>query len=256
MNWLAKFLLALAFLHPPFSRQIPLGGITAGSGGSGCTAGGSSPTIVQGGTGGGISHAGSASTVNTATSTGSVTGGDQLFVFAYCSTGARTLSVSDSFSAGGSNAWVTLESNLSASPAAGEWSLFGVASSGNCVGGCNDTITVTVTGGTCADLNAGAMEATNTSTTVDQGPGSASGLNSNNVTTLFANELALGLLAGGNGGTNPTQGTGWTLLGHTNAGGTNPGFEGKALSSCSTLNAIWTGGTGTLQSNIITIKHN
>jgi hypothetical protein len=227
------------------------------SGGS-CTAGGSTPTIVQHAGIGGMTHAGASTTVTITTFSGNVTATDQLFVVGYCSTGSRTLTIAD-VSAGGSppgpQTWVSMESNVSATPGPGEWSLWGVANALGCTGACVDTVTVTASG-SCSDFNAGIVETTNTSTTVDQGTGAASGLNSSNVTTLFANELALGILVGGNGGTVGVQGSGFTLFGNTNAGGTNPGYEGQALSSCQTLNATWTAATGTLQSNIVTVEHN
>ncbi|HTQ85068.1 MAG TPA: hypothetical protein VMI93_02555 [Candidatus Solibacter sp.] len=170
--------------------------------------------------------------------------GHQLFAFSYCGTGSRTLSIS------GSQTWTLVQGPISVA-AGGEWYLWAAYNTVSAT----ESDTVTASGGTCERLYISEGEFSNVaSSSFDQGPASASGLTSGNVTTTGTVELLIGALAGGNGGTKPAAGTGYTIIAASNAGDKNPGWEYKVVTSCGAYNAAFTSATGTVQSNILTFK--
>ena len=212
--------------------------------------GGATITFVQGGT---MSHTSSSTTVTATTLNGNVTAGDVLLVYADCDV-AGTLSISDAITGGGSQTWTAIQSNVSATPAAGQWSVWAAYNATGVPGANTDTITITSTS-TCTNFNAAVAEFSISPTgSFDQGPASASGLTSGSVTPTAANELVIGLVAGGDGGTTPTAGTGYTLLGATNLGGANPGWEYKIISAIASQSATFATGSGTVQTSILTFK--
>ena len=204
------------------------------------------PALVQTG---GMYHSGSSSTLaGVSPLSGDATAGDSLVVFAYCSTGSRTLSITSSTQG---LTYTAVVSN--AAVAAGEWSAW-VVSSGVATGA--EAVTITATGGTCADFYASEAEFTHLTTVVDVGGSSTTqtGYTSGSVTTTLANDLLLGFLTGGDGGTTGTPGTGWTTISFTNAAARCPGWEYKIPGATGSYSAVFASATGTVQSSIVAIE--
>jgi hypothetical protein len=212
-------------------------------------AGGTNPTL------GGAqanAHCGSCTTTNS-TGSGPLTVGSQILAFAVC-TGvtSSTLGISDAIAGGGSNTWTNtpVNSTYSGATVTGVVSVWEVLSSVTQAG--NDVYTVTSTA-TCTDFDLFTVQGANFAAQ-DAGPSGASGLSSGTITQGFPTELVLGFTAGGNGGTNPAAGSGYTLISSNGTGGANPGWEYLVATTCGTQQAVFTAGTGTLYTNILTFK--
>lgn len=159
-------------------------------------------------------------------SNAAVTAGNMLFMMGQADTGV-TLSISDTLT----NTWTAVISNFGTT--GGRVASFWYAK--NIAGGA-DTVTVTASA-SVADIYCGGAEFSGLSTTapLDQHPAFAvNTTTSSAVTTTQANEVLIGITAGGNGGLAPTAGTGYTLGGSTNNGAGTPGWEYQIVATTQT----------------------
>lgn len=173
------------------------------------------------------------------------TAGDDLLVFAYCTTDSITLSVGDTQT----NSYIPLISNASGNP--GEFSLWITK---NIPGGSSQpTVTVTASG-TCAELYGTVIEMKYLDS-LDSGPGTNSGLTSSAVSVSTNKSLLIGILTGGDGGTNAAAGTGFTISGVNNRGSHESGIEYRIVDpSSGSYTASFTSATGTVYTSIVAIK--
>jgi hypothetical protein len=207
------------------------------------------PTIVDIHNNTTSNHAGSASTVS-AQLTNSTPAGAAEMVFAYCSTTSRTLAVSDTV-----QTFTNVVSN--AAGGTGVWS-FWITYSGT-VG--NGTSTITVSGGTCGDLDIFKADFTYLAGTgagtggVDQSsaPGQ-SGTTSTSKTLSINYEVIIGILAGGNGNANDTATSPWTLLNSNATGGANPAWEYQIITTGGSYATAFGSGGGTVTAAILTFE--
>jgi len=206
-------------------------------------------TVIEGGT---MFHTASGTTVAFSTTDGNIAATNQYLAYGYCSTGSVTMTIADSISTGGSQSWIVAQGPISV--AAGEWYVWMVNSASACTAACVDTITVTASG-TCTDLYGSVIEASGlTASGFDQGPDTQAGLSSGTATPTTTPQLIVGILSGGDGGTNAAAGTGYTLYGHSNSGARNPAIEAKVVTSCGSQTAVFTAATGTVQTSVLTFK--
>lgn len=179
---------------------------------------------------------------------------DQIFVWAFAETGSA-VTISDNCDASTNyNTYTQIVSNVS-DGVGGVWSawmaydILACTSTGiNGVG-----YTVTATGGGTVEFDAAEYSGLKAAG-FDKGPASANGLTSSAVTPTCASELLVGLIMGGDGGTNSVQGTGWTLRNRNSAGDRNPGMEDQIVTSITSYSATWASSSGTTQTSILTFK--
>lgn len=234
MRWLLPF--ALLFVWLPVCAQNPT--VTANDGATHC---GSCTT--QGGT------------TLYLNGNANIAAGSQFILWVVCTgVSSSTLSVSDTISSGGSQTWTAtpLASTYTGATATGVVSMWIVTSATAVTGAPTDYATVGSTA-TCSDMNVFFQGWTNVGAQ-DVGPSGVSGLTGGSVTPTVANELVLGLLAGGNGGAVPVHGTGYAILSGSDAGGSNPGWEYKVPTTCGAEQAVWASGPGTVYTITITFK--
>ncbi len=175
-----------------------------------------------------------------------LTAGYSSICWAYANGSATALTISDTQT----NTFTNLVNNASVT-AGGVWSAWIVNSEKSSA---TDTFSIVITGtftqayGTCTEVEDLAASS------FDQGPATATGLSSNAVTPSISTEFELAITVGGNGGTAPAAGSGWTLIGASNAGPTNPGAEYRIITGGGSQTAVFTAGTGTLQTSILTFE--
>lgn len=221
--------------HPLTGQQIARrgAGLPAAGGASYFT-----PAFVQNN-----QNAVNSATTISSTLNASVSSGNSLVAYGYCpfSSGSPTLSFSDDVN----GAYTAVTSNLSVTGGTISLWVLNNAGSGDTTG------TITASSG-CDRIYIFFAEFTNLAAG-DQVSTPLTGLTSNAVTTTVSHELILGLLTGGDGGTNATAGSGYTLLYATNTGAWNPAWEYKVVTSTGSNTAVFVAATGTVQSTIVTI---
>lgn len=205
------------------------------------------PTVINAGV---VVH--STTTTQTATTLNdNVVGGHQLVAVDYCSTPSVTQIIADVNTGGTNQTWVNIVPNAAAG-GAGAYSVWVVWNAN--VALTSDPVTV-ANSSSCTDGYLFVFEATGlTASAFDQGPSPVSGLSSGTVTTTGTVELVVGILTGGDGGTNAVAGSGYTLVGVNNQGGRNPAVEYQVVTTCGNQQATFTAATGTVQTSILTFK--
>lgn len=193
-----------------------------------------------------VQHGAAASNTATAqadTLPSSVTAGNTIIVFQYCTftSGTHTLSITDS----ASQSYTAAVAQTAV--AGGNFALWEFDNSAA------GSIAVTVHSSSACDRLYNFQVEVSHLNGFDQGPATATGLTSNNITSTTPGIL-FGLLTGGDGGTVPSPGTGYTIIDRSNTGAWNPGWEYQIVASAGTYNAVFTAATGTVQSSIVAIK--